>query len=179
MSNLPTHLLVAFNDDNLLYPTPLRIRFPSPLRIQSGHLSPPDDHPLPELPDSSPAALPPQRAKEISRGHRLLPKDRPLPKLPDSPPAVLPLQRVKKSLPDISIPKSRAPTPPFITLSSTPFTLNSPLFRHGPIRIEQRQQYFSPEDESLDWTAFQISMIGVLNDYVNDKGRRLASVQVR
>ena len=159
----------SVNYDNVLYPTPLRIRFPSPLRFQSGHLSPPDDHPLPKLPDSPPAILPPQKVGEASPGHRLLPKDRPLPKLPDSPPAVLPLQKINKSPPGISIPKSRAPGPPFITLPSTPFTLNSPLFRHGPIQIQRRQQYFSPADESLDWTAFQISMIGVLDDYENRK----------
>ncbi|PSS08610.1 hypothetical protein M430DRAFT_61775, partial [Amorphotheca resinae ATCC 22711] len=54
--------------------------------------------------------------------------------------------------------------PSCIALSSTPFTLTSPLFRHGPIRLEQRKKKSSLEKEALDWTAFQIAILGTTDE---------------
>jgi hypothetical protein len=103
-----------------------------------------------------------------SRNGRLSPQDdHPLPNLPENPPAVLPPPKVRNNPPGLSIPTGPTPRPGLITLSSTPFSLTYPLFRHGPVRVDQRREYFSPEDESLDWTAFQISIIGVMDDNEN------------
>ncbi|PQE22706.1 hypothetical protein CJF31_00001664 [Rutstroemia sp. NJR-2017a BVV2] len=56
----------------------------------------------------------------------------------------------------------------YIQLPSTPYTLTSPLFRHGPIRVEtlchsRRDSLNSPE-EALDWTAFQMAISGTMDD---------------
>jgi hypothetical protein len=49
-----------------------------------------------------------------------------------------------------------------IFLPSTPFTLTSPLFRHGTIRvpIPYREPKFASDEEVLDWTAFQMAISG-------------------
>jgi hypothetical protein len=54
----------------------------------------------------------------------------------------------------------------FITLPSTTFTLTAPLFRHGPIRIDRPDPVcplFSPQDEFMDWTAFQMAILGTMD----------------
>jgi hypothetical protein len=50
----------------------------------------------------------------------------------------------------------------FIFLPSTPFTLTSPLFRHGTIRvpIQYREPKLPYDEEALDWTAFQMAISG-------------------
>jgi hypothetical protein len=58
----------------------------------------------------------------------------------------------------------------YIYLPSTPFTLTSPLFRHGAIRVPlpYREPKLSPSDEeALDWTAFQMAISGTggINGY--------------
>ncbi|TGO34653.1 hypothetical protein BHYA_0187g00010 [Botrytis hyacinthi] len=59
----------------------------------------------------------------------------------------------------------------YIQLPSTPYTLTSPLFRHGPIRLEHvyhrsdRDSLSAPEfEEALDWTAFQMAISGTMDD---------------
>ncbi|KAF7960690.1 hypothetical protein EAE96_000364 [Botrytis aclada] len=59
----------------------------------------------------------------------------------------------------------------YIELPSTPYTLTSPLFRHGPIRLEHvyhrsnRDSLSAPEfEEALDWTAFQMAISGTMDD---------------
>ncbi|APA09567.1 hypothetical protein SS1G_06290 [Sclerotinia sclerotiorum 1980 UF-70] len=59
----------------------------------------------------------------------------------------------------------------YIQLPSTPYTLTSPLFRHGPIRLEHayhrhNRDSISPPDleEALDWTAFQMAISGTMDD---------------
>ncbi|TGO86691.1 hypothetical protein BPOR_0284g00100 [Botrytis porri] len=59
----------------------------------------------------------------------------------------------------------------YIQLPSTPYTLTSPLFRHGPIRLEYvyhrsyRDSLSGPEfEEALDWTAFQMAISGTMDD---------------
>jgi hypothetical protein len=65
---------------------------------------------------------------------------------------------------ELFIPAEGEPKPGYITLSSTPFSLTSPPFRHGPIRVDRRRKNFSPEEEGLDWTAFQMAILGVMDD---------------
>jgi hypothetical protein len=59
-----------------------------------------------------------------------------------------------------------------IFLNSTPFTFNVPVFRHNPIRLAKADlvnagsidvldwKLLSSPDETLDWTAFQIAILG-------------------
>jgi hypothetical protein len=69
----------------------------------------------------------------------------------------------KEKLKHNSIPESIQDS---ITLFSTPFTLTSPLFRHGPIRIGRRKANL-PE-EALDWTAFQMAILGTMDSDTSD-----------
>ncbi|PMD38469.1 hypothetical protein L207DRAFT_635806 [Hyaloscypha variabilis F] len=50
----------------------------------------------------------------------------------------------------------------YIYLPCTPFTLTSPLFRHGTIRvpIPYREPNLKSDEEALDWTAFQMAISG-------------------
>ncbi|ESZ96980.1 hypothetical protein SBOR_2662 [Sclerotinia borealis F-4128] len=59
----------------------------------------------------------------------------------------------------------------YIELPCTPYTLTSPLFRHGPIRLEHvyhnhhRDSEPAPDlEEALDWTAFQMAISGTMDD---------------
>lgn len=60
-------------------------------------------------------------------------------------------------------------SPEFRTLWSTPFSLTSPLFRHGPIRIQK--EISKSKDDSLDWTAFQIAILGTMNEFDYEESR--------
>ncbi|KAL2063294.1 hypothetical protein VTL71DRAFT_5099 [Oculimacula yallundae] len=57
-------------------------------------------------------------------------------------------------------------TPPTqIFLPSTNFTLTAPQFRHGPIRLDRLlrdRKGSSPEEEALDWIAFQMAIAGTI-----------------
>ncbi|KAK2627496.1 hypothetical protein QTJ16_003462 [Diplocarpon rosae] len=69
---------------------------------------------------------------------------------------------------DLSRPSlSILPPPAQIILPSTNFTLTSPLFRHGPIRLDRLvrgRKGSSPEEEALDWIAFQMAISGTILD---------------
>lgn len=57
--------------------------------------------------------------------------------------------------------------PTVIFLPSTHYTLTSPLFLHGPIRLERllrNGKGSSPEEEALDWIAFQMAISGTIQD---------------
>ena len=56
----------------------------------------------------------------------------------------------------------------YIFLPSTSFTLTSPLFKQGPIRIVRREKELLP-DEVLDWTAFQMAISGPIDESGVDK----------
>jgi hypothetical protein len=66
--------------------------------------------------------------------------------------------------------KSIPPPPDYILLSSTLWTLTCPLFKQGPIRIEQKEKESLPDDQVLDWTAFQMAISGTM-DEVGADGR--------
>ncbi|KAH7363612.1 hypothetical protein B0T11DRAFT_201713, partial [Plectosphaerella cucumerina] len=54
-----------------------------------------------------------------------------------------------------------------LLLHSTPYTLNMPTFRHGPIRIPKSGALVSAKimpDRTLDWTAFQVAILGGAGD---------------
>jgi len=61
---------------------------------------------------------------------------------------------------------ARAPSALYATIRSTPYTLTSPLFRHGNIRIERPRlrRKEARANNALDWTAFQIAISGTMND---------------
>ncbi|RDL32994.1 uncharacterized protein BP5553_08433 [Venustampulla echinocandica] len=65
--------------------------------------------------------------------------------------------------------------PRYVFIPSTPFTLTSACFRHGPIRFEREQlmdiyhsralnEYKGAEEEQLDWTAFQMAILGTMEE---------------
>lgn len=59
----------------------------------------------------------------------------------------------------------------FVYLRSSPCTLTVPAFRHGPIRLSKAD--ISPDpmlgaDEGLDWTAFQMAILGGAGDWFTD-----------
>lgn len=64
---------------------------------------------------------------------------------------------------------SRQSTSSQLVLPSTPYTLTSPLFRHGPIVIDRPhlKREDVRADESLDWTAFQMAIAGTTNEEYN------------
>jgi hypothetical protein len=69
-------------------------------------------------------------------------------------------------------PTSRLNTNDYIYLQSTPFTLTAPSFRHGPIRIAKPDrtigQLAAAVDDTLDWTAFQMAIIGGAGDFFTE-----------
>ncbi|TAQ83544.1 hypothetical protein B7494_g8126 [Chlorociboria aeruginascens] len=59
----------------------------------------------------------------------------------------------------------------YLYLLSTPFTLTSPLFRHGPIRLNRSpwgRKDSKVLDEILDWTAFQMAISGNIDMEIAD-----------
>ncbi|KUJ24237.1 uncharacterized protein LY89DRAFT_15720 [Mollisia scopiformis] len=65
--------------------------------------------------------------------------------------------------------KPRSP----ILLPSTNFSMLSPLFKHGSIRIERilkprKDKSLSPDEEGLDWVAFQMAISGNMDEYSHD-----------
>jgi hypothetical protein len=59
-----------------------------------------------------------------------------------------------------------------VILRSTSFTLTSPLIRHGPIHIRHREVN-KPNDEALDWTAFQMAILCTMNENEDEDEWRL------
>ncbi|OHE93716.1 hypothetical protein CORC01_10943 [Colletotrichum orchidophilum] len=59
----------------------------------------------------------------------------------------------------------------FVFLSSTPFTFNHPAFRHGRIRLPKSEVVKGltiDPDDTLDWTAFQMAILGGAGDLFSD-----------
>jgi hypothetical protein len=59
----------------------------------------------------------------------------------------------------------------YVFLTSSPHTLTAPRFRHGRIRLAKSDLYPDPmlgADDGLDWTAFQMAILGGAGDYYND-----------
>ncbi|QSZ37449.1 hypothetical protein DSL72_008545 [Monilinia vaccinii-corymbosi] len=131
--------------------------------------SPPRDSPPPRLPRS-----------RSNTGITSL-----LPTIPEIPPLnISPLQTPPKRTfsPDSHCSRdssaSSSASADYIQLPSTPYTLTSPLFRHGPIRLENnpshrhrhrhrrsRSHHDSIDlEEALDWTAFQMAISGTMDD---------------
>ncbi|TVY84959.1 hypothetical protein LSUE1_G002717 [Lachnellula suecica] len=87
-------------------------------------------------------------------------------------PEVSPLTMMPIRVPTLSskLPSVRLqPTESHVLLPSTPFTLTSPNFRHGAIRVERTNKTaqvmsVGPEESALDWTAFQMAISGTMDD---------------
>ncbi|KAI8691623.1 hypothetical protein NCS56_00155200 [Fusarium sp. Ph1] len=58
----------------------------------------------------------------------------------------------------------------FFYLKSTPFTLTKPSFRHGPITFAKSEMVkgIKTMDDTLDWTAFQMAILGGAGDLLQD-----------
>lgn len=58
----------------------------------------------------------------------------------------------------------------FFYLKSTPFTLTKPSFRHGPITFAKAEvvKGVKTMDDTLDWTAFQMAILGGAGDLLQD-----------
>lgn len=77
----------------------------------------------------------------------------------------------------IKVAHTSLPVPPTsepVLLRSTPFTLTSPFFQHGPIRLPSaRRKRVIPQsppptggkEDQVDWTAFQMAISGGAGDY--------------
>lgn len=64
----------------------------------------------------------------------------------------------------------------YVYLTSSPHTLTMPRFRHGRIRLAKSDLY--PDfklggDDGLDWTAFQMAILGGAGDYFSDSEHTL------
>ncbi|KAI0126565.1 hypothetical protein BJ170DRAFT_411340 [Xylariales sp. AK1849] len=59
----------------------------------------------------------------------------------------------------------------YVFFRSSPFSVTAPRFRHGPIRLAKSDLYPDPKlggDDGLDWTAFQMAILGGAGDYFTD-----------
>ncbi|KAL8393425.1 hypothetical protein RB595_003264 [Gaeumannomyces hyphopodioides] len=63
-------------------------------------------------------------------------------------------------------------TDEFVMLNCSPYTMTMPTFRHGPIRFARSElNVLDPRqlaDETLDWTAFQMAILGGAGDFFSD-----------
>lgn len=108
---------------------------------------------------------PPRPTRNRSNSQHIAPL---LPTIPEVSPLTLLPNRNPPLASNFPLAKLQS-TPDHVFLPSTSFSLTSPGFRHGPIRLERillRAQEMSPEPEEdkLDWTAFQMAIQGTMND---------------
>ncbi|RBR13880.1 hypothetical protein FVER53590_00338 [Fusarium verticillioides] len=68
----------------------------------------------------------------------------------------------------------------FFYLKSTPYTLTSPSFRHGPITLAKAEVGKGAKimDDTLDWTAFQMAILGGAGDFLQDMSSEEDTKQV-
>ncbi|KAE8451142.1 hypothetical protein EG329_004814 [Mollisiaceae sp. DMI_Dod_QoI] len=126
--------------------------------------------PAPPFPPSSSQSRSPRRGSAGQKGIPMLPT---IPEI--SPLNLSPSQffrRLSKEGPGMMMQSTLS----YFLLPATHFTMTSPFFRHGPIRIERvmkhkKEMPLSPQEESLDWVAFQMAMSGNMDEY----GRNIRS----
>lgn len=106
--------------------------------------------------------------------------------------SALPLKKPLPSIPEVATPICMGPSPMekrreqrrlirerlqpkekdgILYVHSTPYTLTTPLFRHGPIAVsktEPCQGMMAMMDENLDWTAFQMAILCGAGDLFPD-----------
>ncbi|KAF5027695.1 hypothetical protein F66182_179 [Fusarium sp. NRRL 66182] len=68
----------------------------------------------------------------------------------------------------------------FFYLKSTPYTLTKPSFRHGPITLSKAEvgKGVKTMDDTLDWTAFQMAILGGAGDLFPDMSNEEDTKQV-
>ncbi|KAF9773670.1 hypothetical protein IL306_008471 [Fusarium sp. DS 682] len=68
----------------------------------------------------------------------------------------------------------------YFYLKSTPYTLTKPSFRHGPITLAKAEvgKGVKTMDETLDWTAFQMAILGGAGDFLQDMSSEEDAKQV-
>ncbi|KAK0734944.1 hypothetical protein B0T26DRAFT_746787 [Lasiosphaeria miniovina] len=126
------------------------------------------DKPPPAKAKSTAASSPPMKM------HRRLPS-RQLPPLPTIP-EVIATGPENAVLSPTSVPPppwgstSKINKDDFVFYSSTPFTFNMPTFRHGDIRLAKADMPMGKlaVDDTLDWTAFQMAILGGANDFFSE-----------
>jgi hypothetical protein len=115
----------------------------------------------------APLKATPPRRPSTSRALPLLPT------IPESSPFTLTPTRVADSTsPPGRLSFNVEPPQNCILLPATPFTLTSPLFQHGPICVERfsrEPKWSSPDEEPLDWTAFQMAISGTMDDGAEER----------
>lgn len=97
-----------------------------------------------------------------------------LPTIPEFSPLSLSPAPTSRKRSSQSRKKSHRPDPQYIAIPSTPFTLTSARFRHGPIRFEREQlidisynralSASKEKEDQLDWTAFQMAILGTIDE---------------
>ncbi|KAF5012125.1 hypothetical protein FDECE_1774 [Fusarium decemcellulare] len=131
-----------------------------------------------------------------------LPEDSVTPQLPPKNPARFGLEPLRKlpSIPEVMVTtpdntqlhpsigrESQAKTDlkaeendDFFYLKSTPYTLTNPSFRHGPITFAKSDMGKSIKtvDDTLDWTAFQMAILGGAGDLLQDMSSEEDTKQV-
>ncbi|KAH6960469.1 hypothetical protein DER45DRAFT_159978 [Fusarium avenaceum] len=68
----------------------------------------------------------------------------------------------------------------YFYLKSTPYTLTKPSFRHGPITLSKAEagKGVKTMDDTLDWTAFQMAILGGAGDLLQDMSSEEDTKQV-
>ncbi|KAI0390212.1 hypothetical protein F5Y17DRAFT_81448 [Xylariaceae sp. FL0594] len=121
---------------------------------------------------SSISSLPPDRESSTTPTPQSVKKSN---TFPMSPPTKSPSRHLRSAsrgkvneLP--SIPEAAASTEEYVYLNASPYSMTTPRLRHGPIRLNKAD--LVPEvklaDEGLDWTAFQMAILGGAGDWFTD-----------
>ncbi|KAL4730792.1 hypothetical protein ACLX1H_002832 [Fusarium chlamydosporum] len=78
----------------------------------------------------------------------------------------LPIDALISEPPNLTIEE----TDEYFYLKSTPYTLTKPSFRHGPITLAKAEvgKGVKTMDDTLDWTAFQMAILGGAGDFFQD-----------
>ncbi|KAL3605391.1 hypothetical protein FPOAC2_00336 [Fusarium poae] len=111
----------------------------------------------PQLPARSPARLGTETVEVLPSIPEVL-GAKPQPKSPSDEPATEPPKPCIEE------------TDEYYYLKSTPYTLTKPSFRHGPITLAKAEveKGIKKMDDTLDWTAFQMAILGGAGDLFQD-----------
>ena len=116
----------------------------------------------------APSPLPPPM--KSSPMHRRLPS-RQLPPLPTIPEIVTTVPE-ETAPPGSASSSSKAHSDDYVFLRSSAYSLTMPAFRHGQIRLAKADlpicQLAAAVDDTLDWTAFQMAILGGAGDFFSE-----------
>ena len=134
------------------------------------------DEPLPFI-TTDPEQYSQPKAKASKNTHRR-PPNRQMPPLPTIPEIMVTNTGAEKTFISPTSrrkgtsPTARLNTDDYVYFPGTPYTLTAPSFRHGPIRLAKADlpigQLAAAVDDTLDWTAFQMAILGGANDFYSE-----------